>query len=73
VEADAVKKKTVFRPDLTEYQFYVDALVDRLNQDAAYRMTRTDAVKMAIEQACKRVIPDVVVKPCRKRYVTLKI
>jgi hypothetical protein len=66
-----LKPKITFRPDLTDYQFYVDALVDRLNEDGAYKMNRTDAVKLAIEQACKRVLPDVIIRPKRKRYVRL--
>ena len=66
-----MKNKTVFRPDLTDYAIYVDSLVDKLNEDGIYRMSRTDAVKLAIEQACKRVLPDVVIRQKRKRYVRL--
>ena len=61
-----MKKK--FRPDLSEYEIYVLALVDKLNEDAAYKMSKTDAVKLAIEKAIKVLLPDVVIKPKRKRY-----
>ena len=64
-----MKKK--FRPDLTDYEVYVMALVDKLNEDAAFKMSRTDAVKLAIEKAVKVLLPDVVIKPKRKRYVKI--
>lgn len=62
-----------FRPDLSEYEIYVESLVDKLNEDGVYKMSKTDAVKLAIEQACKRVLPDVEIKPKRKRYIRLEI
>ena len=65
-----MKKK--FRPDLSDYEIYVMALVDKLNEDALFKMSKTDAVKMAIEKAVKNVLPDVIIKPKRKRYETLK-
>ncbi len=61
-----------FRPDLTDYEIYILALADKLNEESIYKMSKTDAVKLAIEQACKKVLPDVVIKPKRKTYVTLK-
>jgi hypothetical protein len=64
--------RPTFRPDLTDYEPYVMALVDALNENALYRMSKTDAVKVAIEQACKKVLPDVTIKPKRKRRVTLE-
>ena len=64
------KKK--FRPDLSEYEIYIIALVDKLNEDSMFKMSKTDAVKMAIEKAVKNVLPDVVIKPKRKRYEALK-
>ena len=64
-----MKKK--FRPDLTDYEFYVLALVDELNKDAAFKMSKTDAVKLAIEKAVKVLLPDVVIKTKRKRYVKI--
>ena len=64
-----MKKK--FRPDLTDYEIYVMALVDRLNEDSAFKMSKTDAVKFAIEKAVKNVLPDVVIKPKRKRYIKI--
>ena len=47
------------------------ALVDRLNEDSAFKMSKTDAVKFAIEKAVKNVLPDVVIKPKRKRYIKI--
>ena len=64
-----MKKK--FRPDLTDYEIYVMALVDRLNEDSVFKMSKTDAVKFAIEKAVKNVLPDVVIKPKRKRYIKI--
>lgn len=61
----------MFRPDLSEYEIYVQSLVDKLNEDSMYKMSKTEAVKMAIEQACKKVLPDVVIKPKRKLYIRL--
>jgi hypothetical protein len=66
-----MKKRITFRPDLSDYEIYVESLVDKLNEDGLYTMNKTDAVKLAIEQACKRVLPDVVIRPKRKRYVRL--
>ena len=65
-----VKKK--FRPDLSDYEVYILALVDKLNEDSVFKMSKTDAVKLAIEKAVKNVLPDVVIKPKRKRYSALK-
>lgn len=65
-----MKKK--FRPDLSDCELYVMALVDKLNEDAIFPMSKTDAVKMAIEKAVKNILPDVVIKPKRKRYEILK-
>lgn len=63
--------KGVFRPDLSEYEIYVMALVDKLNENSVHKMSKTDAVKMAIEQACRKVLPDVEITPKRKRYIRL--
>jgi hypothetical protein len=63
--------KRNFRPDLSDYEIYVLALVDKLNEKSIYPMTKTDAVKLAIEKACKTILPDITIKPKRKRYVTL--
>jgi len=40
--------KRKFRPDLSEYELYVMALVDKLNEDSIHKMSKTDAVKLAI-------------------------
>lgn len=62
-------KRRKFRPDLTEYDFLIMALVDKLNEKSVYKMSKTDAVKMAVEQAVKKVLPDIQIKPKRKRYI----
>ena len=61
-----------FRPDLTDYEIFIEALVDKLNEESIYKMSKTDAVKMAIESACKKILPDVEIKPRRKRYIRLE-
>ena len=61
-----------FMPDLTEYEVYIMALVDKLNENAVYKMSKTDAVKLAIEKAVKNILPEIVIKPQRKRYETWK-
>ncbi len=65
-------KRPAFRPDLTDYLPYIEALVDKLNEESLFKMSRTDAVKIAIELACKNVLPDVRVEKKRKLYQTLK-
>ena len=32
-----------FRPDLTDYEILIMALVDKLNEDGVYKMSKTDA------------------------------
>lgn len=66
-------KNKKFRPDLSEYEIYVMALVDRLNENSAFKMSKTDAVKLVIEKAVRNLLPDVVIKPKRKRYITLEM
>ena len=61
-----------FRPDLSDYEIFILALVDKLNEDSVLKMSKTDAVKFAIEKAVKNVLPDVVIKPKRKRYIRLE-
>lgn len=60
-----------FRPDLSDYRIYVELLADKLNEEALYKMTLTDAIKIAIEKALEKVAPDVVVNKTRKRYIKL--
>ena len=60
-----------YRPDLTDYQLYIEVLTERLNEDALYKMSGTDAVKIAIERALEKVAPDVIVNKTRKKYVKL--
>jgi hypothetical protein len=66
----ANKNKT-FRPDLSAYDIYVMALADELNKTSAARMSKTDAVKFALETAIKKVLPDVVIVKNRKRFISL--
>jgi len=61
-------RKHGFRPNMTDYEIYVLALVDKLNENALYPMNKTDAVKLAIEKAVKELLPDIVIKPKRKLY-----
>lgn len=65
------RRRRKFRPDLSDYDFLIMALVDKLNADGVYKMSKTDAVKIAIEKAVKTVLPDVVIKPKRKRYIKI--
>jgi hypothetical protein len=67
---ERMRKK--FRPDLSEYLIYVQALADKLNEDALLKMSLTDAVKIAIEKACEKVLPDVVIVKKRKLYQRLE-
>jgi hypothetical protein len=64
-----MKKK--FRPDLSDYLVYVEALTDKLNEESLYKMSKTDAVKIAIERAIEKVLPDVVIHEKRKKYLRL--
>lgn len=61
-----------FRPDLSDYEIYVQVLVDKLNEESLLKMSKTDAVKFAIEKAVKNVMPDIEIKPKRKRYIRLE-
>lgn len=63
--------KTKLRIDLTEYKPYIQALQDRLNDDGAYKMSMTDAVKISIEKAVENLLPDVKVNKTRKRYIKI--
>lgn len=63
---------TTFRPDLSDYLPYVQALVDRLNKDALYKMSLTDVVKIAIERSMQSYCPDVKIERTRRKYETLK-
>jgi hypothetical protein len=62
----------VFRPDLTEYRVYIELLADRLNQDALFKMSLTDVVKILVEQKMAEILPDVVVNKKRKIYQRLE-
>ena len=62
----------MFRPDLSDYEIYIMTLVDKLNQEALFPMSKTDAVKLAIEKAVKELLPDVKIEKKRKIYQTLK-
>jgi len=59
------------RIDLTDYRPYIEALQDRLNEDGLFTMSMTDAVKIAIEKAVERMLPDVVINKTRKKYIKI--
>jgi len=61
------------RIDLTDYRIYLEVLRERLNEDAIYRMSMTDVVKLLVEKAMRNYCPDIVVKSKRKRYIRLEI
>jgi len=61
----------MLRIDLTDYEVYIRALQDKLNKDGAYQMSMTDAVKIAIEKAVEKVLPDVEIKKKRKQYIKI--
>lgn len=63
--------KMKLRIDLTDYRPYIQALQDRLNKDGAYTMSMTDAVKIAIEKAVEKLLPDVEIKKIRKKYIQI--
>lgn len=67
--ADGYRRRRKFRPDLTDYEILIMTLVDKLNEKSVYKMSKTDAVKFAVEKAVKTILPDVVIKPKRKRYI----
>lgn len=60
-----------FRPDLTDYRPYIQAMTDKLNEDGLLKMSDTDAVKLAIEKAVENLLPDVVIVKRRKIYQRL--
>lgn len=62
----------MFRPDLTDYEYYVELLADKLNEESLFKMSKTDAVKIAIEKALQNLVPDVVVNKKRKIYQILE-
>jgi hypothetical protein len=62
---------TMYRPDLSDYLPYIELLADKLNEDAIYKMSKTDAIKIAVEKALEKVVPDVVVNKKRKKYIKL--
>ena len=61
----------MFRPDLTEYEHLVELLKDKLNEEALWKMSKTDAVKIAIEKALQKIVPDVIVNKTRKKYIKI--
>jgi hypothetical protein len=59
------------RPDLTDYRVYIDVLLDRLNEDSAFKMSIEDLMKLLIEKAMKQYCPDVVIERKRKQYIVI--
>lgn len=70
IEKDISMKRT-FRPDLTDYIPYIEALTDKLNEDGLEKMSRTDAVKIAIERSAEKLLPSLVINKIRKKYIRL--
>jgi len=64
--------KHQLRIDLTDYEPYIDMLVDRLNQDSVRKMSRPDVIKILIEKAMDKLSPDVRITKTRRLYETLK-
>ena len=62
-----------FRPDLSDYEWMAEILTERLNEDSAYKMTKTDIAKIALERMLQDFCPDVKVVKKRKMYVELKL
>ena len=60
------------RIDLTDYEPYIDVLVDRLNRDSIRKMSRPDAIKILIERAMEKTAPDIKITKTRRLYETLK-
>lgn len=63
--------KRQLRVELTEYRPYIELLQECLNEDGAFKMSMTDAVKIAVEQALERLVPDVKITKARKLYVKI--
>jgi len=61
-----------FRPDLTEYEWCVAVLTEKLNEESLLKMSKTDAVKIAIERALQNYCPGVIVDKRRKLYQILR-
>ncbi len=66
-------KQHTFRLDQTEYLPHLETLTDKLNKESILKMSMTEAVKIAIEMACKNVLPDVRIEKKRRLYQTLKM
>ena len=62
---------TKFRPDISDYLPYVQALADRLNNDALHKISLTDVVKIAIERSMESYCPDVKINRTRRKYERL--
>jgi hypothetical protein len=61
-----------FRPNLTEYEWCAELLAEKLNEESLNKMSKTDAVKIALERALQSLCPEVIVDKKRKLYQTLK-
>lgn len=62
----------MFRPDLTDYEHYVSMLAEKLNEEALFKMSKTDAVKIAVERALQSLVPDVIINKKRNIYQILE-
>jgi hypothetical protein len=68
---EVVRMSKILRVDLSDYRPYIEALVDRLNEDGVYKMSMTDAVKISVEKAVEKILPDVIVDKTRKKYIEI--
>ena len=59
------------RLNLDDYRPYIEMLQEGLNSDGCYKMSMTDAVKIAIEKALQSLVPDVVINKTRKKYLRI--
>ena len=64
--------KKQFRPDLTEYEWLVEVLTEKLNEESFAKMSKTDAVKICIERAVEKLSPEIKFQRKRKMYERLK-
>lgn len=62
----------MYRPDLTDYESYIEMLADKLNEEALIKMSKTDAIKIAIEKALQILVPNVVINKKRNIYQVLE-
>ena len=63
------EKHPEFRPDLSDYRVYVEALRDGVNEDGWNHLSLTDVVKACIEDVLAKKVPGMRIKRTRKTVV----